>query len=96
MIIIILIINFLNFIIEAFSAETELSFLPVIAIVGALFGLDYFNILPLKSLIGDGLLYIANNPVFILIPLAVLAVFYAYNFKILSTSNTYVQSLFLW
>ncbi|MCT4630181.1 DUF5687 family protein [Winogradskyella sp.] len=83
MIIIVLIVNFLNFIIEAFSAETELSFLPVIAVVGTLFGLDYFNILPMKSLVGDGLLYVANNPVFILIPIAILSIFYAYNFKIL-------------
>ncbi|MBC2843834.1 DUF5687 family protein [Winogradskyella flava] len=83
MIIIVLIINFLNFIIEAFSAETELSFLPVIAVVGTLFGLDYFNVLPMKTLVGDGLMYIANNPIFILIPFAILAVFYVYNFKIL-------------
>ena len=83
MVMIILIINFLNFIVEAFSAETELSFLPVIALVGVLFGLDYFNILPMRSLVGDGLIYIANNPVFILIPLGILAIVYVYNFKIL-------------
>lgn len=83
MVMIILIINFLNFIIEAFSAETELSFLPVIVVVGTLFGLDYFNILPMRSLVGDGLIYIANNPVFILIPFGILAIAYVYNFKIL-------------
>jgi len=83
MVMIILIINFINFIVEAFSAETELSFLPVIALVGVLFGLDYFNILPMRSLVGDGLIYIANNPVFILIPLGILAIVYVYNFKIL-------------
>ncbi len=83
MIIIVFVINFLNFIIEAFSSEKELSFLPIIVVVGALYGLDYFNILPMKSLIGDGLVYIANNPIFILVPLAILAVFYIYNFKIL-------------
>ena len=83
MVMIILIINFINFIVEAFSAETELSFLPVIALVGVLFGLDYFNILPMRSLVGDGLIYIANNPVFILIPLGILAIAYVYNFKIL-------------
>lgn len=83
MIIIVLIINFLNFIIEAFSTEKELSFLPIIVVAGTLFGLDYFNILPIKSLIGDGVYSIANNPVLILIPLAVLALFYVYNYKIL-------------
>jgi hypothetical protein len=83
MIIVVLIINFLNFIIEAFSAKTELSFLPVIVVVGALFGLDYFNILPMKALIGDSLISIANHPILILIPIAVLGLVYGYNFKIL-------------
>lgn len=83
MILIVLIINFINFIIEAFSAETELSFLPVIAVVGVLYGLDYFNILPMRSLVGDGLLSIANNPILILIPIAVLLLCYIYNYKIL-------------
>lgn len=83
MIIVVLIINFLNFIIEAFSAKTELSFLPVIVFVGALFGLDYFNILPMKALIGDSFISIANNPILILIPIAILALVYGYNFKIL-------------
>ncbi|MBC3845717.1 hypothetical protein H8K90_04960 [Winogradskyella echinorum] len=83
MILIVLIINFINFIIEAFSAETELSFLPVIAVVGVLYGLDYFNILPMRSLVGDGLLSIANKPILILIPIAVLLLCYIYNYKIL-------------
>lgn len=83
MIIVVLIINFLNFIIEAVSAKTELSFLPLIVVVGALFGLDYFDVLPMKSLIGDSLLGIANNPILVVIPLAILGLCYAYNFKIL-------------
>ncbi|WP_339752722.1 DUF5687 family protein [uncultured Winogradskyella sp.] len=83
MILIVLIINFLNFIIEAFSAEKELSFLPIIIVVGVLFGLDYFNLLPMKALIGDALMGVANNPVFILIPIAILLLCYVYNFKIL-------------
>ena len=83
MILIVLIINFLNFIIEAFSAEKELSFLPIIIVVGVLFGLDYFNVLPMKALIGDALMGVANNPVFILIPIAILLLCYVYNFKIL-------------
>lgn len=83
MIVLVLIINFLNFIIEAFSAEKELSFLPVIVVVGALYGLDYFEIFPMTSLIGDTLISIANNPVLIIIPIAILILCYAYNFKIL-------------
>ena len=83
MVIVVLIINFLNFIIESFSAEKELSFLPIIIVVGVLFGLDYFEVLPMKSLIGDSLIGIANNPVLIIIPIAILLIFYVYNFKIL-------------
>lgn len=83
MIIIVLIINFLNFIIEAFSAEKELSFLPIIVVAGTLYGIDYFKILPIRTSIGDALISIANNPLYILIPIAILLLFYAYNFKIL-------------
>ncbi|NRD18507.1 hypothetical protein HNV08_00490 [Winogradskyella eckloniae] len=83
MIILVLISNFLNFIIEAFSSEKELSFLPIITVVGVLFGLNYFGVLPMTSLVGDALLGIANNPILILVPIAILAACYAYNFKIL-------------
>ena len=83
MVIVVLIINFLNFIIESFSAEKELSFLPIIIVVGVLFGLDYFDVLPMKSLIGDSFIGIANNPILILIPIAILLLCYGYNFKIL-------------
>lgn len=83
MILLVLIINFLNFIIEAFSAETEISFLPIIAVVGILFGLNYFGIVPMTTLIGGALIGIANNPILILIPIAVLLLLYGYNFKIL-------------
>ncbi|WP_299363809.1 DUF5687 family protein [Winogradskyella sp.] len=82
-IILVLIINFFNFIVEALSAKTELSFLPLIAIIGALYGLDYFNVLPIKSAIGGTLMTIANNPILILIPIGFLLLFYWYNFKIL-------------
>ena len=85
MIIVVLIINFLNFIIEAFSAETELSFLPIIAVVGALFALNYFQILPMTTLIGSAFLAIANNAILILIPIAILLVCYSFNFKILKS-----------
>ena len=83
LILVVLIINFLNFIIEAFSAETELSFLPLIAVVGTLYGLDAFNIISISSLIGDAFMGIANNPILILVPLGLLLLCYWFNFKIL-------------
>ncbi|SDS44272.1 DUF5687 family protein [Winogradskyella sediminis] len=83
MIITVLIINFLNFIIEAFSAESELSFLPIMVVVSVLFGLNYFEVLPMTSLIGSGFLGIANHPIFILIPIAILIGCYVFNYKTL-------------
>ena len=47
-----MIINFLNFIIESKSAETELSFLPIILLGSVLFAINYFEILSLTDLIG--------------------------------------------
>ena len=83
LIITVLIINFLNFIIEAFSAESELSFLPIIVVVSVLFGLNYFEIVPMTSLIGSGFLAIAHHPMLILIPIVILALCYGFNFKTL-------------
>lgn len=83
MIILVLIINFLNFIIESFSAESEFSFLPILVIVSVLIGLNYFEILPLTTLLGNGLIAVANNSIFILIPVLILIICYAFNFKLL-------------
>ena len=84
-----LINNFLNFIIESVSAETELSFLPIIILVGALYGLNYFEIINISGALSKGITAIYENPVFILIPIFILIGLYAYNFKILK------QKLFL-
>jgi len=83
MIIITLIVNFLNFIIESLSAETELSFLPLIAFTAVLFGLNYFNIISFSSLISNFFISVTNNPFLIVIPIAILYVLYIYNYKIL-------------
>jgi hypothetical protein len=83
MLVITLISNFLNFIFESISAEIELSFLPIIVTVGGLFALDNFNVIDLSQLFAQGVLYVVNNPIFILIPLAALLIIYYFNFKIL-------------
>ena len=49
-----LINNFLNFIIESLTAKTELSFLPLIAITAALYGLNHFDIISFTDLISKG------------------------------------------
>lgn len=83
------IVNFLNFILEAFSSERELSFLPIVVLVGGLYALDFFNIISFKSLIGSGITAITENPVYVLILVVVLVGLYSFNFKVLK------QKLFL-
>ncbi|MFD1161295.1 MULTISPECIES: DUF5687 family protein [Hwangdonia] len=84
-----LINNFLNFIIESLSAKTELSFLPIIVFAGALFGLNHFNIINIAGALSNGVTYITENPVLLIVPILLLTALYAYNFKILK------QKLFL-
>ena len=78
-----LINNFLNFIIESYSAETELSFLPIIVFVGSLFVLDYLEIISFTELVGGGFQAIYNTPALIFILVLVLVGLYMVNFKIL-------------
>jgi len=78
-----LIINFLNFIIEAKSADSELSFLPIIVISSSLFGLNYFEIVPLSELLSNAINSITSNPVLLIFPIAILAFLYFINYSIL-------------
>ncbi|MEW4922405.1 DUF5687 family protein [Algibacter sp. 2305UL17-15] len=78
-----LIINYLNFIIESFSAETELSFLPVILFTGGFYALDYFNIISFTSIVASGYNAIYNSPYIIVVPILILGVLYVVNFKLL-------------
>lgn len=82
-VIITLINNFLNFIIESLSSETELSFLPIILLVGGLYGLNYFGIISFTDLVANGIQGIVANPIMGVIPLLILVALYFYNFKIL-------------
>ncbi len=83
MIIATLIINFLNFLIESKSSETELSFLPIIAVSALLFGLNYFGILSLSEWVAMGVDAIMQKPYLLLIPSLILAVVYFFNYKTL-------------
>ena len=83
MILLTLINNFLNFIIESFSAETELSFLPIIIFAGTLFGLNYFNIINISGALSTAMLAIVNNPLLLLILIVILIGLYLFNHKIL-------------
>ncbi|GAA4802602.1 DUF5687 family protein [Litoribaculum gwangyangense] len=89
LILVTLIINFLNFIIESFSAETELSFLPIILLTGGLYALNYFDIISLSDLVGKSFNAIYNSPFLIIILILILIGTYIFNFKLLR------QKLFL-
>ena len=91
MIIFTLIINFLNFIIESKSAETELSFLPIILIISGLFALNHFNLISFSSLLSNGMNSIISNSILIIIPLIILAALYYLNFFTLK-KKLYVDS----
>ncbi|WP_372754738.1 DUF5687 family protein [Mariniflexile sp.] len=79
----ILIIHFLNFIIESFSSEIELSFLPIISVAGGLFGLNYFKIISFSSIVANGFERVYELPVLIVVPIFILIGLYLFNFKIL-------------
>ncbi len=91
MFILTLIINFLNFIIESKSAETELSFLPIILITSSLYGLNYFEVISFSSLISNMMNTISANPILISIPLIVLAFLYYLNYNLLK-KNLYIDN----
>jgi len=81
--IIALVINFLNFLIESWSSDFELSFLPIIVFVGVLFAIDYFEIISLKHLTYIIVQGILDQPFLIVLPLALLAGIYYLNYKLL-------------
>jgi hypothetical protein len=83
MVIFTLIINFLNFIIEAKSAETELSFLPIILIASGLFAVNYFEIISLSTLLSNAVNSITTTPILVVIPFAILGGLYFLNYAIL-------------
>ena len=62
-----------------------MSFLPLIAVIAVLFGLNYFDIISFTALISNGVLGITENPTLIIVPIAILIVLYYYNFKILKS-----------
>ncbi|TCK67778.1 hypothetical protein DFQ05_1559 [Winogradskyella wandonensis] len=83
MVLITFIANFLNFILEAFSAELDIPFLPLLIVGGGLFALNYFGIISFSEIVSQGILAITENPVYILVLIALLIGLYFYNFKLL-------------
>jgi len=78
-----LIINFLNFIIESKSSETEFAFLPIFLLVSSLLALNHFNLVSFSDLIASGIDHIIASPWMVIIPILILSVLYFVNFKML-------------
>jgi hypothetical protein len=83
MLIITLIVNFLNFIIESTTSESDWAFLPIIVIVSGLFALNHYDLLPLYSVFSKGITSILLHPILILIPILIWVILYGINFKLL-------------
>lgn len=75
------IINYLNFIIESKSAETELSFLPIILVSSALIGLNYFEVVSFSGLLFSFINTVIANPIYLLILLGILLLLYYANYN---------------
>ncbi|HNU59397.1 MAG TPA: DUF5687 family protein [Aquaticitalea sp.] len=76
-------INFLNFIIESLTAESELSFLPLILLTSALFALEYFGIVNFSQMVSAGFMSVVANPINVLVIVGLLIGLYSINYKIL-------------
>ena len=85
----VLIVNFLNFIVESFSGKSEFSFLSILVVGLVLFALNHFNVIAFQPIVAKLFVAIYENPYFIGVPLAILVVCYGLNYKLLR------QKLFL-
>ncbi|MCA0932368.1 DUF5687 family protein [Lutimonas saemankumensis] len=85
-----LIINFLNFIIENKSAQTELSMLPILILVGGLYLLNHFQLIAFNELLYDAINWVISNSLFLALPLLLLGLCYFMNYKLL-LSQLYID-----
>ncbi|MFD1313994.1 DUF5687 family protein [Namhaeicola litoreus] len=76
-----LIVNFLNFIIEIKSSESDLSFLPLLVIASILFGLNYFELVQFDTFLAQGVISIVEKPVYLIVPFLVLVGLYFLDFQ---------------
>lgn len=80
MIIITLIINFLNFIIESKTSDSDFAFVPIILIVSVLFALNHFKIVALNEWVAKGINSLLLQPYLLVIPLSILLLLYWFNY----------------
>ena len=83
MMLFVLIINFLNFIIESKSSETEFAFLPILLLVSGLLALNHFNVISFSGILAVGINSIVASPWLMIVPVLVLVGVYLVNFNML-------------
>jgi len=88
-----LISNYLNFIIENKSAESELSFLPLILVSLLIATLNYFNLVPFGEIFSLAINKITEQPIYLIIPILILITLYYFNFSSLKQKLHLDQSL---
>ncbi|RIA08240.1 hypothetical protein OE09_0049 [Flavobacteriaceae bacterium MAR_2010_72] len=79
------IINFLNFIVESLTAESEVSFLPLILVSGSLFALNYFEVVSFSYGLSNAIIATIKQPILMVVPMTLLAVLYWCNYKLLKS-----------
>jgi len=88
-----LIANYLNFIIENKSAESDLSFLPIMLIASGLIAFNYFKIISISGFFAKAINFTIEAPIYLIVPIVILVLFYYFNYKSLKRKIYLDQSL---
>lgn len=87
----VLIINYSNFLIKKKFAENIKAFLPYVALVLVLVGLEYFEVFKISEFIGGIMNFVVENPYLCIVPILIAVGMYFWNFNYLR-SNFYLDA----
>lgn len=88
----VLVLNFLNFIIQKKFAENIKGLIPFFVILAALVGLEYYGIFSSTAWLGQGFALVLVHPVLLLLPALILIFLYRANFNYLK-SHLYLDTV---
>jgi hypothetical protein len=91
MYVLVLSVNYANFLIKKKFAENIKAFLPFVALGIAFFGLDYFGVFKISDLSGSVMDTLVLQPILVLVPIVLLIGLYVLNFNYLK-SNFYLDN----
>src|SRR5690606_37476644 len=87
----VLVINYSNFLIKKKFAENIKAFLPYVALVLVLVGLEYFEVFKISEFIGGIMNFMVKNPYLCIVPVLITIGLYLWNFNYLR-SNFYLDA----